>query len=98
MNAMRPSRGTDGSNRIASTQMLTAVRCAGSSSFHDSRGVLILEQGQQEVFERGVLVMPLVRQGQGPVKRLFEAARKSWHYGLMSFFSQSSPGPSPPRI
>src|SRR5687768_13542796 len=50
---------------------------------HDGGRVLILEQRQQEVLKRGVLVMALVRQSKCPVKRLFEAARKSWHYGLI---------------
>ena len=35
MNEMRPSRGTAGSSRSASTQMLTAVKCAGNTSFHE---------------------------------------------------------------
>src|SRR6185295_6058207 len=62
---------------------------------HDGGRVLILEQRQQEMFQGGVFVMALVRQGESPVKRLFEAARKSWHYGLTLLSSASRIAPKP---
>ncbi len=65
---------------------------------HDGGRVLILEQRQQQMLQRGVFVMAFVRQSERPVKRLFEAARKSWHYGLtlLSLVSRIAPGPPLP--
>ena len=39
---------------------------------HDGNRVLILGKGQQEMFQRGVFVITLPGQRQGPVQRLFE--------------------------
>ena len=46
---------------------------------HHRRRVLIVDQGKQEVLERGIFMVPLVGERQCAVERLFEAARKSWH-------------------
>jgi hypothetical protein len=41
---------------------------------HDGRRVLVVDQGEQEVFERGVFMPPFPRQGEGSVEGLFKAA------------------------
>ena len=41
--------------------------------------VLIFDQREQEMFERGVFVMALIGQRQGPVERLFKTARERGH-------------------
>ena len=46
---------------------------------HDGGRVLIFDQREQEVLERGVFMMALVGERQRPVERLFEAAREGWH-------------------
>ena len=50
---------------------------------HDGGRILILEQREQQMLERRVFVVALVCEGERPMKRLFEAARKSWHYDLV---------------
>jgi len=50
---------------------------------HDRRSILILDQRQQQVLERGVFVMALIGKRQGPVERLFEATRESGHSGSL---------------
>ena len=51
---------------------------------HHRGGVLIVDQRQQQVFERGVLVVALVGDRQGAVKGLLEAARECGHQKLIS--------------
>ncbi len=46
---------------------------------HHRGRVLVVEQREQQVFERGVFVVTLVCERQRPVKGLFEIARKRWH-------------------
>ena len=74
---------------------LVEIDVAGA---HDRGRVLILEQRQQQVLQRGVFVMALVGERERPVKRLFEAARKSWHYGLIPVVSLSRPAPGASSI
>jgi hypothetical protein len=50
---------------------------------HDGRSVLIVDQRQKEMFERGVLVPPFAREGESSVEGLFETARKA-RQGLIS--------------
>jgi hypothetical protein len=38
---------------------------------HDSRRILVVDEGQQEMFERGILMMALIGEGQGAVKSFF---------------------------
>ena len=59
---------------------LVEIDIAGA---HHRGRVLILDQREQQMFERGVFVVPLVGERERPVERLFEAARKSWHYCLI---------------
>ena len=46
---------------------------------HDRGRVLVVDQGQQQMFERGVFVVPLIGERERPVKRFFETARECWH-------------------
>ena len=46
---------------------------------HHPGGVLIVDEGEQQVLQRGVLVLTLVGVGDGAVERLFEVARKRGH-------------------
>ena len=46
---------------------------------HDRGGVLIVDQREQQMFERGVFVVALVGERQGAVEGLFEIARKRRH-------------------
>ncbi len=46
---------------------------------HHGRGVLIVDQRQQQVFQRRIFVMPLIGDGERPVERLLETARERWH-------------------
>ena len=46
---------------------------------HDRRGILIVDQREQKMFQRGVFVMALVGERQRAVQRLFKVARKSGH-------------------
>src|SRR5262249_9185304 len=55
---------------------LVEVDVAGA---HHRGGVLIVDQRQQQVLERGVFVVALVGERQGPMERLLEVARKSRH-------------------
>ena len=61
---------------------LVEVDIAGA---HHRRGVLIVDQRQQQVFQGGIFVMPLIGDGKRPVERLLEAARESWHQIPISF-------------
>ena len=58
---------------------------------HHRRGVLILDQRQEEMLQGGVLVMALVGEGQSPVKRLFKTARERGHFNFSSFVLEASP-------
>src|SRR5207342_1311244 len=51
---------------------------------HDGGSVLIFDQREQEVLERGVLMMAFVGERQSPVERLFKAAREGWHFNFSS--------------
>ena len=55
---------------------LVEIDIAGA---HHRRGVLIVDQRQQQMFERRVFVVPLVGERERPVERLLEAAREGWH-------------------
>jgi hypothetical protein len=46
---------------------------------HDRGGILIIDQREQKMFERGVFVMALIGERQGTVERLFQVARKRGH-------------------
>ncbi len=52
---------------------------------HHCARILIVDQGKQEVFERRIFVMPLVRDGKRLMQRPFKAGRKRWH--MTSLFS-----------
>ena len=53
----------------------------------DRGGIAVFGQTEQQMLERGIFVMPLVGDGQGPVQRLFEIAgeRRHWLQPLTSF-------------
>ena len=55
---------------------LVEIDIAGA---HHRGGVLIVDQREQQMLERGVFVMALVGERQRAVERLFEAARERWH-------------------
>ena len=75
---------------------LVEIDIAGA---HDRGRVLVVDQRQQQMLERGVFVMPLVGERQRAVQGLFEAARKSWHVGLVLItLSFGSPRPVVSRI
>ena len=59
---------------------------------HHRRGVLIFDQRQEQVLERGVFMMALIGQRQGPVERLFKAARERWHFQYLFLSTGRSPG------
>ena len=46
---------------------------------HHRGRILIVDQGQQQVLERRIFVVPLIGERQCAVERLFKAARKSGH-------------------
>ena len=58
---------------------------------HHRRGILVLDQRQQKMLERGVFVVALIGESQSPVKRLFEAARERGHFNFSSFVLEASP-------
>ena len=53
---------------------------------HDGRRIAVIYQGQQQMLERGVFVLPLVRDGESPVKGIFETARECWHCESLLLF------------
>ena len=71
------------------TAQLVEVDIAGP---HHRRRVLILDQGEQQMLERGVFVMALVGERQGPVERLFETTRERRHFSVSSFVLAVPPG------
>ena len=77
---------------------LLEVDIAGA---HHGGRVLILDQRQQEMFQRGVFVVALVRERERAVQGLLEAAGKSWHYALIVLVLPISSGvgrrPAPRR-
>ena len=44
---------------------------------HDGRRVLVVDQRQKQMLQRGVFVPALARQGEGSMKGLFKAAREA---------------------
>ena len=46
---------------------------------HHRRRVLIVDQGEQQMLERRIFMVPLIGERQCTVERLFKAARKSGH-------------------
>ena len=66
--------GFDVGDEVAA--QLVEIDVAGA---HDGGGVLIVDQRQQQVLQRGVFVVALVGERERPVKRLLEAARERWH-------------------
>ena len=52
---------------------------------HHRRGVLIVDQRQQQVFQGRIFVVPLIGDGERPVERLLETARERWHQIPISF-------------
>ncbi len=50
---------------------------------HHGGRILVFEQRKKQMLQRGVFVVALIGERERPVKRLFEATRKSWHYGLV---------------
>jgi hypothetical protein len=44
--------------------------------FHDAGGVRFVDEGQQEMFQRGEFMATGIRKGQGAVDGLFEGGRK----------------------
>ena len=67
---------------------LVEVDIAGA---HHRRGVLIVDQRQQQMFQRRIFVMPLIGDGERPVERLFEAARESRHLQFHSHLYRTPP-------
>ena len=61
--------GVDVFDQVAAEQV--EIDIAGA---HHGGGVLVVDKGEQEVFERRVFLMPLARQCQRLVEGLFEAA------------------------
>ena len=61
---------------------LVEIDVAGA---HHGRGVLIVDQRQQQMLERRVLMMTLVGDRQRPMQGLFKAVRESWHFNFSSF-------------
>ena len=60
---------------------------------HDRGSVLVLDQREQKMLKRCVFVVPLIGERQGPMKRLFEAARERWHSMSLHFvLDDRSPG------
>jgi hypothetical protein len=52
---------------------------------HHRRRVAVIQQRQQQMFERGIFMMPLVCERQRLVKRMFKTLGKSGHQILISF-------------
>ena len=50
---------------------------------HHRGGVLIVDQGEEEVFESGVFVPPLAGERQGAMESLFKAAGETRQSGLL---------------
>ena len=70
---------------------------------HHGGRVLVLDQREQQMLERRVFVVALVRERERAVQGLFEAAGESWHYDLIVLVlptrqrrSAPRPRPSPP--
>ena len=61
---------------------------------HDGGRVLILDQREQEMFQRRIFVMPLIGERQCPMKRLFKAARERGHSSISHHLYWTC---SPPR-
>ena len=62
---------------------LVEIDVAGA---HHRGRVLVVDQREQQMLERGVFVVALVGERQRPVEGLLEAARESWHYDLSSLY------------
>ena len=60
---------------------LVEIDVAGA---HHRGRVLIFDQREQEVLERGVFVTAFVGERQGAMERLFKAAREGWHFNFSS--------------
>ena len=58
---------------------------------HHRRGVLIVDQRQQQMLQRRVFVMALIGESQRPVKRLFEAARERGHFNFSRLYWKLPP-------
>src|SRR4030095_2804131 len=54
------------------------------ASPHDGRSVLVIDQREQQMLERRILVVPLIGESERPVERLLKAARESGHQGLFA--------------
>ena len=61
---------------------LVEIDIAGA---HHRRGVLIVDQRQQQMFQGRIFVVPLIGDGERPVERLLETARERWHQIPISF-------------
>ena len=59
------------------------------AGLHDGRCVAVIEQREQEVLERGVLVMALVGVLQGAMQRGFQALREGGHGGELLLFHRT---------
>ena len=66
--------GIDVGDEIAA--QLVEIDIAGP---HHRRGILIVDQREQQMLERGVFVVALVGQREGAMQRPFEATGKCWH-------------------
>ena len=55
---------------------LLHINVAGA---HHGGGILIVDQGEQQVLQRRVFVVPLVGERERPVKRLLKTAGKGGH-------------------
>ncbi len=53
---------------------------------HHGGGILVVDQREQQVLERGVFVMPLVGERQRAMQGLFKVARESGHVDLVPLF------------
>src|SRR5262249_52333544 len=67
-------------------EALLQLREVHLTSAHDVRSVGIVDERQQQVFERGVLVLTLVGISHRPVERLFEITRELWQSGPLNPF------------
>jgi len=60
------------------------------ASPHHSGRVLIIDQSEQKMLERGIFMVALICESERLVKGLFETARKGWHSrAAFHFFSMT---------
>ncbi len=53
---------------------------------HDGGRIGVVDQGEQQMLERRIFVMPLVGKGQCLMERLLKTRRKCWHVQILTSF------------